>query len=140
MIVSTKVAVAIYITLFCLLIVAGCSSDKVSNGTVETARSVANANSGFNARVWKTKNPAYAGCKILERGDSTQSRSCPQGDGWASIDLVNDIGVVEIPLKCSTYSVNIGCMPATDFSKKRYATEDGNCNNDMDFPITKIAK
>lgn len=118
----------------------GCGDNKVSHETVETSRSVANANSEYNARAWKSTNIAYSGFKILSRGDSTQSRECPNGDGWASIDLVNENGQTKAQLKCSTYSASIGCMLQQDFQKKRFYQEDGNCSEEVPDPLQKIVK
>jgi len=44
-----------------------------------------------------------------------------------------------IKIKCSTYSIGIGCMTADTFSKKKYAQQDGSCNGDLEYPLPKIA-
>ena len=111
---------------------------KVSFETLETARLQANENSEYNARVWRTKNAPDL--KIKTRGDSTQSAKCPQGDGWASIDLVDENGTVKIKLKCSTASAAVGCIEAKDFMKRKYAGEEGKCNSEIPFPLPKVVK
>lgn len=112
---------------------------EVSHNTVEMARTTANENAVFNARKWKTVNVAFSLYKIMPRGDSAQSRSCPSGDGWASIDLVDANGIPKVRLKCSTYSSSINCMRASDFEKKRFAQEEGTCSDEVPNPIPKIA-
>lgn len=113
---------------------AACGNDKVSFDTLETARSTAKENAEFNARTWRQQAPAYAELGLLSRGDSTQSATCPQGDGWASLDLVaKDMGSVRVKLKCSTVSGAIGCRTDTPASE-------GRCSSEVPHPLPKIAK
>ncbi len=111
---------------------------KVSFETLETARLQANENATYNARKWRTDNAPNL--KIKSRGDSTQDSLCPQGDGWASIDLVTENGVTKIELKCSTYSAAIGCVEKKDFLKRRYAKQEGRCNDEVPFPLPKVVE
>jgi hypothetical protein len=114
--------------------ITACSPDKVSFDTLETARATAKENAEFNARSWRTQAPVYADLGLISRGDSTQSPACPQGDGWASLDLVQkDNGSVRVKLKCSTVSGAIGCRTDTP-------PEEGRCNSQLPHPLPKIAK
>lgn len=125
-----------------LLALSACSKE-VSFETLETARAQASENALFNSRSWRAQAPVYAKLGIKARGDSTQSPSCPQGDGWASIDLIDDqTGAVRIKLKCSTVSSNVGCREAEDFKSSPYANEDGNCQAvaKVPHPLPKIVK
>lgn len=115
----------------------------VSFDTLETARKQAKENAEFNAKVWRTQTPAYAQLSLISRGDSTQTPACPQGDGWASIDLVDPNNPAKkVSLKCSTVSDSVGCRENNDFKASPYANEDGQCQgtNKVPHPLPKIAK
>lgn len=113
---------------------AACTAEKVSFDTLETARATAKENAEFNARSWRVQASAYADLGLISRGDSTQSAGCPQGDGWASLDLVEKAtGTVRVRLKCSTVSGAIGCRTDTP-------PEEGRCNASLPHPLPKIAK
>ena len=121
------------------LLLIGCS-EKQSFNTTELQRQVANENSLFNATVWRanSQTPDHA---IIGRGDSTQTEDCPQGDGWASIDLMSTDRLQVLKLKCSTYSAGIGCVTAKDFKERPHlANQENRCNRDVPFPLPKIAK
>ncbi len=122
--------------------VSGCSND-VSFDTLETARKQAKENAEFNAKAWRAQTPAYAQLNIISRGDSTQTPTCPQGDGWATIDLVNPNNPAsKIALKCSTVSDSVGCRESNDFKASPFANEDGSCQatTKVPHPLPKIAK
>ena len=119
------------------LALVGCSGDKVSFQTQEDARTQARSNAEYNAKSWRNKNQPNG--KILMRGDSTIGPNCAQGDGWATVDI--EEGNTFTELKCSTVSGTIGCMTTMDFKQRdSYADQDGSCNNDIPFPLPKIAK
>jgi len=118
--------------------IVGCGSDEVSMATAEEQRAVARDNSMLVAKKFVSENPTYNAYKVIPNGDSTISRKCPQGDGWASLKLINDNGGV-VKIKCSTYSIGIGCMTAKEFSTKQYAQQDGSCNSEISYPLPKIA-
>ena len=120
---------------------AACSSD-VSFDTLETARKQAKENGEFNARKWRADTKLFSEMNMISRGDSTQAPACPQGDGWASIDLVNSNGQTAVKLKCSTVSDSVGCREDKDFKSSPYANEDGVCQatTKVPHPLPKIAK
>lgn len=123
--------------------VSGCGEQqKLSFESVESGRIQANENSEFNAKSFIQVHPEFGAYSINMRGDSTQSDKCGQGDGWASIDLVmlKDNQKVVQPLKCSTVSAAVGCMTSEDFKGRSYASEDGQCNESIPFPLPKIQK
>jgi hypothetical protein len=122
---------------------AACSRNEVSFDTLESARKQARENAEFNARKWRADTKLYANDIFIPRGDSTQSPSCPQGDGWASIDVAKpDDGQTVAKLKCSTVSDSVGCRIDNDFKSSPYANEDGSCAplNRVPHPLPKIAK
>jgi hypothetical protein len=124
-------------------ILSACGPDKVSFDTLETARSQGKANAEWNAQGFRASAPQYANTAITSQTDSTMSAECPQGDGWASVKLINkDNPGQKIGLKCSTVSGSVGCLTDDDFAKKSYAGDDGRCQDQtkVPFPIPKIAK
>lgn len=123
------------------LTLSGCKTNEdVSFEELETQRGIDNDNSLFNAQKWRAEHN-LSDKEIYARGDSTQARNCPQGDGWASIDLLNkQTKAVEIRIKCSTVSGNLGCMEESDFKTKRFATEENKCNPDLPVRLPKLQK
>lgn len=118
----------------------GCGgSQHASFNTTEEQRKTVRDNVTMLAQKFRQEN-GLGELDIYVRGDSTISESCPQGDGWASLDLINRTTNQVIKLKCSTVSEGIGCMTDEDFKTKRYAAEDGKCNPQVPFPIPHIGK
>lgn len=112
----------------------------ISAATVEEQRKTVRDNVSLQVTKYRGEN-GLGELEINQRGDSTISPECPQGDGWASVDLVEH-GTRKViqELKCSTFSEGIGCMTSADFKTKRYASQDNNCNSEVPFPIPHIAK
>lgn len=126
------------IVVLCAALV-GCGDEKASHDATETARGVASDNAVFSAQKYRAS--AHADWAIVPRGDSTQSRECPQGDGWASIDLMSPDKAKTIKLKCSTYSAGIGCLTADDFNARaQLSSQEGNCNAEVPYPMPKVAR
>lgn len=126
-----------------LILVTACSKDTASFDTLETARKQAKENAEFNAKFWRAQTPAYAQLSMIGRGDSSQTPDCPQGDGWASIDLVDPNDPTrKLGLKCSTVSDSVGCRENNDFKASSFAGEDGRCQptTKVPHPLPKIAK
>lgn len=69
--------------------------------------------------------------------DSTVSKSCRYGDGWASGKILFDSGK-NLPIKCQTNGrgkgIN-GCLTEADFATKPYAGEEKTCQN-----LTELVK
>lgn len=135
----------IYCVLFIIAVVVtvglvqGCGGKEETPAALETARETASANAKFNAQRWRGEN-GYETTTILGRGDSTQQPKCPQGDGWASVDLLDPkTKAVVIELKCSTYSPSVGCSKKMDFmARPQLATQENTCSNQVPYPIKKI--
>jgi hypothetical protein len=123
-----------------IIALTACDQNKLSFESIESSRKQANENSEYNAKTYRTAHPEYAGYTISMAGDSTQSATCGQGDGWASISLVNLDQQAKVSLKCSTASEQLGCMLDADFKAKTYANQDGRCNTDLPYPLPKIQK
>ena len=118
------------------LLLAFACTEEVSFQTAEDARAQARENAQHNALAYRAQNPVYKDHDIYMRGDSTISVKCPQGDGWASVDL--RLGQKTVKLKCSTVSGAIGCMTSSDFKTKVYAQEDGKCSKEIPHPLPKL--
>lgn len=114
-------------------------SDEVSFSTQEQMRGIAKENAEFNVRKFKADNARYSNLNHYNRGDSTIGPGCQQGDGWVSVDLLNDRGQPVVKLKCSSVSLNIGCMTKEDFGP-RYGDQDGTCNSDIPQTLPKLVK
>lgn len=115
------------------LTLAACDKPDVGFETLETARSQARTNAEFNAKKWRADTKLYADANLVVKGDSSQTPKCPQGDGWASMELLNATGQKITGLKCSTVSLSVGCRADADFKSSPYANEDGQCQ-----PTTKV--
>lgn len=135
-----KKLITIGIAIFAASILAACGDkENVSFDQLETQRSIANENSKFNATKWRGEN-GYENTGLIARGDSTQQPNCPQGDGWASVDLVDSkTKQVVVNLKCSTVSANVGCSTASDFkSRPVLASQENSCNTKIPPVLKKI--
>lgn len=136
-------AIFAVLAMFATLALTACTPKEVSFDTLETARKQAKENAEYNAKAWRAQTPAYAQLGIISRGDSTQSPKCPQGDGWATIDLVNPNNPGQkLTLKCSTVSDSVGCREANDFKASPFANEEGSCQatSKVPHPLPKIVK
>lgn len=129
----------IFTTLLATLALTGCAKE-ASFDSVEQSRSVAKQNANYNAKAYRGSNPQYQGWGIVSDGDSTISPKCVQGDGWATLFFTNPQNPAnKVKIKCSTYSGNIACLPASEFVKKEaYNAQEGSCNKDVPNPIKKI--
>ncbi len=126
------------------LTLAACSKETVSSDRLEEARQTAKANAEFNAQQYKAANPRFtADFSIVSRSDTTQTKDCAQGDGWASLSIMKVEGktVDKTALRCSTYSSSVGCYREEDFVKdKQLASEDGVCQGSVPYPIPVLKK
>lgn len=134
-----KTTIAILFAVAGLLSACGSGDKVVSFDTLELQRATANDNSRYNATKWRAEN-GFEQSGILARGDSTQQENCPQGDGWASVDLTDaTTKAVVVKLKCSTVSGNIGCYLADDFKARAVlAKQENACNKSIPTNIKKI--
>lgn len=126
-----------------ITLLAACGPEQVSFDTLELARATAKSNAEYNAQVFRSGSPQFANFALESQGDSTQTPSCPQGDGWASARLVDKANpAIKVALKCSTVSGSVGCLLQSDFATKPYAADDGQCQptTKVPFPLPKVAK
>lgn len=137
-----RILIASAIVAATMLSACGEAKQEVSFASLEEAKGTARENAMFNAQMYRQSNILYKGWDIISRGDSTQSNACPQGDGWATMELVNPEKTSLVKAKCSTVSGNTGCLDDRDFKTKPFASEDGVCAplNRVPYPLPKIAK
>lgn len=122
-----------------VLVLTGCGGgEKVSWATQEMQRDIAKKNSSFNARKFIAENKHFSGANIMNRGDSTIGAKCAPGDGWSSIDLVDDRGGVIAKLKCSTASASLGCWLEDDFKTRSFNSQEKRCNPELPVPLEPI--
>ena len=121
---------------------AACSKQDVSFASLEEAKGTARENALWNSQRYRQENVLYKGWDIISRGDSTQDNSCPQGDGWATMEFVSPDKARVVKVKCSTVSANTGCLEDSDFKTKPFAADDGRCQDTkkVPYPLPKIAK
>lgn len=107
-----KLVTAILLTVLALL---GCSPNEVSFETLESARSKARENASQIAAAHRMTDPGLSSFRFTVDGDSSQTNSCPQGDGWSTVKFTTRT------FKCSTVSKAI---EQSEFVKKPFTTED----------------
>jgi hypothetical protein len=131
--------IAILAAVVATLALSACAEKQVSFDALETQRTVANENSSYNAKKWRAEN-GHEKLGILARGDSTQQAKCPQGDGWASVDLTEPTTKQPVvKLKCSTVSGNVGCIKDEDFKARAVlANQENTCNKGIPETLKKI--
>ena len=114
-----------------ILTACGPSAEEVDQNQVITQQ-----NAEYNLRRFIQDNVDNA-IEWNIQSDSTVSASCPSGDGWASGTIKTGTGELEV--KCQTTGSgkgSNGCLLVTDFNKKEYAQQEGNC----DSSLGKLAK
>ncbi len=124
-----------------MLALTGCGDSKVSATDLENQKQIAVDNAELSAQLFRANDTSYANAKIISAPDSSQTATCPMGDGWATLTLVDPATGQKTKLKCSTYSSATGCLLDREFVTKPYAPDDGKCQKDkVPYPIAKLAK
>lgn len=124
-----KKAYAAFALIASALVITGCN-DKVPDDVVDQNQRISRENAQSNARRFaNVRFPQVT--QIVVDSDSTISKSCRYGDGWATGKLYQDAKVVAI-VKCQTNGSGKGlegCLLAEEFKTKDYGNDDGNCQN-----------
>lgn len=121
------------------LFLIGCG-DKASFETVESNKSIAKENAIISAKKWRSTHKPNG--IVDTHGDSSVTEDCVQGDGWASVKVLDpENGTVLAELKCSTYSKADGCLVKAEFQKCPYLNEqEGSCAEDKPKLIKPFAQ
>ena len=137
------ISAAVFVFLFLFLVIAGCSKDNRAGAEeLEMQMEVAKDNASFNANVWKAGVPAYSTWTVIPKEDSTQTRDFPQGDGVATVSLMNPEDPQKTAeLKCSTYSKALGCRLKSDFLSSPLGKMENHCADkaNVPYPYKRIA-
>lgn len=120
------------LSLLSLLLCVGCPK-LYSFDEIERSRKQAKINAALNARIWIDNHQKHI-TSIVAQTDSSITESCPNGDGWVTVEAEDVI------LKCSSVSVEINCYTADEFKSKSFASQDGKCQprNLVPFPLPVI--
>lgn len=121
-----------------VFLVAGCGPDLAPQSIVDTNMTTTRLNAQKNANSYlaavypEGTIDAKLNSKpmrILMQSDSTVTKECRFGDGWASGDIQFENGRA-IAVKCQTNGTGKGingCMTKAEFETKNYKAEEGVC-------------
>lgn len=110
-----------------------CGPTEVPQDIVDQNQTVTRMNSQKNAEAYRAVvYPDIGNTRVLMQSDSTVSKDCRYGDGWASgVIQALDTGK-QVKIKCQTNGsgkgIN-GCMREDEFATKTYKDEDGRCQD-----------
>lgn len=118
---------------------AACGPEVVPQDVVDTNMTTTRLNAQKNASAWYSvtypegmvDSQRGQPIRVLAQSDSTVSKSCRYGDGWASA-IVNFESGKTLDLKCQTNGAGKGingCMTKAEFDTKSYKSEEGTCAN-----------
>lgn len=133
----------IVLTTLLATLLTACGSDPVAGpAELDMAMKTARDNALYNAKLWRSQNSVYANYDIMARGDSSQTVDCPQGDGWATMELVDLASRAKITIKCSTWSAGKGCIDGEHFKASPDAMQDKVCQptTEVPYPLPTIAQ
>ena len=127
-----------YLALIALILLTACGEEDVPQAVVDQNMTISQKNAEKNATSFRNDRFPDAQ-RVLMDSDSTISKSCRYGDGWASGSLQMPDGTA-IKLKCQTNGTGkgfMGCLEAKEFQSKSYASEDGVCGDLTELPKFK---
>ena len=130
-------------TLSLLVALAACGSTPVVGPQeLDMALKTARDNALYNAKLWRASNTMFSTYDIMARGDSSQTPECPQGDGWATMELVDLDSKTKVTIKCSTWSAGKGCIDSKHFQTTEDAMSDKMCQptTSVPYPLPTIAQ
>ena len=108
---------------------------------LEQQRSTALANAQTNASAYFAANPRFdSSWKIMPHTDDYIGPACPQGSGWAWVNImkVENKEVQKNKLWCSTSSASMGCYIEADFMKGPHAGEASKCDPNLPHPLKPL--
>ena len=108
---------------------------------LEQQRSTALDNALKNAANYFAANPRFDSTwKTIGHTDDQISPSCPQGSGWAWVNVMKVEGkeVQKNKIWCSTSSASLGCYIDADFAKGPNAKVAAACDPNLPHPLKPI--
>jgi hypothetical protein len=119
---------------------------------VEEQRLQGKQNAAAAAAEYQRQNPRLHGWESIIKTDTTQSSTCPQGDGWTEVVFMRtereegktkNLQVEKATTMCSTVSTLQGCVmvsPVDNWSKHPAKLADGQCasTRDVPYPLPKV--
>lgn len=105
---------------------------------LEQQRSTALSNATTNSSVYFANNPRFDNTwKKMPHTDDQIAPACPQGSGWAWVNVMHVDGkdVQKKKLWCSTSSQSLGCYIEDDFLKGPHAGEQDRCDQNLPHPL-----
>lgn len=108
---------------------------------LEQQRSTALDNALKNASSYFAQNPRFdSSWKTIGHTDDQISPSCPQGSGWAWVNVMKVDGkeVQKNKLWCSTSSASLGCYIEADFVKGPNFKVSQACDSNLPHPLKPI--
>ncbi len=108
---------------------------------LEQQRSTALSNAQANASAYFAANPRFdSSWKIMPHTDDYIGPACPQGSGWAWVNImkVENKEVQKKKLWCSTSSSSMGCYIEDDFTKGPHAAEATKCDPNLPHPLKPL--
>ncbi len=112
--------------------------DNVPVDVVDQNQTISRDNAQLNAKRFVAQQFPKATQTIVD-SDSTISKDCRYGDGWASGKVIQD-GRMIAKIKCQTNGSGKGlegCLVEDEYKTKPYANEDGSCQNLPELPKFK---
>lgn len=124
---------------FFAIFLAGCGGEPPpSDSVVDNKQAISRYNAQTNADIFfgsqypKGTVDVNLGkpVRALMDSDSTITKACVNGDGWASGNILFE-GGGKLPIKCQTNGTGkgiAGCLTEAEFVTKSYAGEEKRCN------------
>jgi hypothetical protein len=108
---------------------------------LEQQRATALNNASANAAGYFAANPRFdSSWKTIPHTDDQISPACPQGSGWAWVNVMKVEGkdVQKNKLWCSTSSSSLGCYIEADFVKGPNAAQAAACDPNLPHPLKPL--
>jgi len=110
---------------------------------LEQQRSTALSNVTVNSSIYFAANPRFDNTwKKMPHTDDQIGPACPQGSGWAWVNVMHVDGkdVQKMKLWCSTSSQSLGCYTEADFQKGPHAGEPDRCDQNLPHPLKRFTE
>lgn len=109
------------------MILAACGGSD-NSPELEQAITAANGQAAQHAKRYLAASIRFPTWTSRVTGDAMQTESCPQGDGWASVEFVHPDGATFFKMQCPTFATAEYCVdeipevPQSDIYKRMTGT------------------